>query len=79
MPKKVRMKFNNIVVIAIVALCFIGLLGIVMDHWSKVDADNNAFAKECNDRGGYAEFDASARQCLFYSGEGSVKIEVKVT
>lgn len=33
-------------------------------NWKKVEAENNAFAKDCNGRGGKAEFDNNVRQCI---------------
>ena len=36
----------------------------VQGIWSSIDRDNNAFAKDCNDRGGVAHFGFDARQCI---------------
>jgi len=52
--------------------CVIGLMfflfcmGVIfMDrNWDRIENENNAFAKDCNDRSGMVIFGAYARQCL---------------
>jgi hypothetical protein len=38
--------------------------GAMMANWDRLERDNNAFAKDCNERGGEARFDINARQCI---------------
>lgn len=40
------------------------LMNMMQTNWKKVDDENNAFAKDCNNRGGVATFDSAARQCI---------------
>lgn len=39
-------------------------------HWEAIDKENNAFAKDCNNRGGMVVFGMHARQCI---GAGPTK------
>lgn len=50
----------------IAAALVMGYLGVcaLSSNWERMDKDNNAFAKDCNDRGGVAFFDMDARQCI---------------
>ena len=36
---------------------------MLITRWDRIERENNAFAKDCNDRGGVATFEPSARQC----------------
>lgn len=49
-----------IVVASLLPACFV----YMATNWSRIDAENNAFAKQCNDRGGVAHFGVMARQCI---------------
>jgi hypothetical protein len=53
-----------VAVFAIVAIALISVTTVMNLNWSKANAENNAFAKDCNDRGGIARFDIDARQCI---------------
>ena len=50
----------------IAAALVVGYLGAcaLSSNWERIDKDNNAFAKDCNDRGGVAFFETDARQCI---------------
>jgi hypothetical protein len=43
---------------------------VTLQHWEAIDKENNAFAKDCNDRGGKVVFGMHARQCI---GAGPTK------
>lgn len=51
-----------------VSAIMLGLIAIgmfIMDaSWKRVQAQNDAFAKDCNDRGGEVKLDINMRQCL---------------
>lgn len=36
----------------------------LVSNWDRIEKENNAFAKDCNDRGGMVIFGMHARQCL---------------
>jgi hypothetical protein len=54
----------NIRIIAILAIALITATGALTLHWQKIDAEANAFAKACNDRGGEARRWDGMLQCL---------------
>ena len=56
---------TNVVLVALI-LGALSVAGVVtMTHnMDVIQHDNNAFAKDCNDRGGVAYFWAEARQCI---------------
>lgn len=50
-------------------LIIVGLMIVLgsymLSNWKKIEAENNAFAKDCNDnRGGQAVFEDGVRQCV---------------
>lgn len=49
----------------LIAVC-VAIAGylIMSINSDRLEQENNAFAKECNDRGGRAEFSYAARQCI---------------
>lgn len=57
---------SNDRIIAVLAICGITVAGtgLMTENMNKLRKEDNAFAKDCNDRGGYAEFRSSARQCI---------------
>jgi hypothetical protein len=55
------MRFALPALFAITAL--IGTPLMIM-HGDKIERENNAFAKDCNDRGGVAYFGIDSRQCI---------------
>lgn len=49
----------------ITLICLLAAGTLIMSHnWSAIERENNAFAKDCNDRGGVARFEFDARQCI---------------
>lgn len=40
------------------------LSSMMQNNWKEIEAENNAFAEDCNNRGGEAKFEVNARQCL---------------
>lgn len=55
-------------ILAILGCC--ALAAVIANHESTQAADNNAFAKQCNDQGKVAHFGFEARQCLSVKTEG---------
>ena len=54
---------KEIVLLIVVGLMIVGV-SYMTSNWNRIEKENNAFAKECNDRGGEAKFDFNARQCI---------------
>ena len=50
-------------VLVISGLCVAGVI-VMTDNMDKLRYEDNAFAKDCNDRGGVAKFEYSVRQCI---------------
>ena len=49
------------------AVFTIGLIcggALMLLNWDAIDKENNAFARDCNDRGGMVVFGMHARQCI---------------
>jgi hypothetical protein len=55
---------NRAQLAAIFAIGLICGTTIMLLNWDAVDKENNAFAKDCNDRGGMLIFGMYARQCI---------------
>lgn len=50
-------------ILAFIAIILAGS-SYMTDNWKKIEAENNKFAQDCNDRGGKAEFGNNVRQCI---------------
>lgn len=49
---------------AMFALGLIFGIAVLLMNWDAIDKENNAFAKDFNDRGGMVIFGMHARQCI---------------
>lgn len=55
---------NGVRIAAVFAIAIICCAAITLQTWSAISKENNAFAKDCNDRGGMVVFGRHARQCI---------------
>lgn len=58
------MKFDPVQTVAIVVIGMIACVAMLSENWNRIEAEKNAFAKDCNYRGGRAEFTIHGRQCI---------------
>lgn len=58
------MKANTVGIFLAFVIISMAFTSMVHKNWEKIDTENNAFAKDCNNRGGEAKFDFNARQCI---------------
>lgn len=51
---------------AVLIVCGLMFVGAAMmtSNMRQIEQEDNAFAKDCNDRGGVAKFGYSVRQCI---------------
>ena len=58
------MSTNGLLAVLVISeLCVAGVV-VMTDNMDKLQREDNAFAKDCNDRGGVAKFEYSVRQCI---------------
>lgn len=61
--RKQSMLPKEVWLLIIVGLMIVG--GMYMSsNWDRIEKENNAFAEDCNNRGGEAKFEVNARQCI---------------
>lgn len=55
---------NAVRIAGIFSVAIICCAAITLQCWVAIEKENNAFAKDCNDRGGVVIFGMHARQCI---------------